>query len=366
LTIPFFVAAAIFYCMPDEKEIAHLLSILKDLTQSDEVRHKALQQLLAHDEAVQSHLRKDFTAAIPESDETVAEASHAYDRLRQQLNFADQDQSPVKKMPRRISLYGKWASVAAAVLLLISGAWFFRQQLNKPSEIPTITATPIASITNTRFDTIRNNSASASFHRLQDGSTVQLEAHSYIAFRDSFPANKKEIFLKGSALFTVHKEANRPFSVLVNGLEVIDLGTVFSITTHENLVKVRLIQGKVLIHPVNTRFGLRDISLTPGQEFRIDTATHQYAVNTLSPEKLLLDSRLAKELTFKNAPLQEVFDKLEKECNISIDFNKADIKDKSFTGTIDAGSNARNIIKMICMVNDLNYELINNSIHIHQ
>jgi hypothetical protein len=89
-------------------------------------------------------------------------------------------------------------------------------------------------------------------------------------------------------------------------------------------------------------------------------------VYKVSTQKRVQNSKLSSDLTFKNAPLQEVFDRLEKECNITIHYNNTEVKDKAFTGTLDAGSNARNIIAMICMVNDLSYDLKNNSIHIHK
>jgi transmembrane sensor len=353
--------------MPDEKEIANLLLILKDASQPDEVRHKALQQLLAHEDEVQSHLRKDFTAQLPESDGILSESTQAYDRLRQQLHMADQ--RPAQKIPRTISLYRRWASIAAAVLLCIAGAWFFKSKDNKKAGIAIVTPTPppsVSPVTNNKFDTLRNSGPSTTFHRLQDGSTVHLEPHSQLTFRNTFAAGKKEIFLQGSATFAVHKEAGRPFSVFVNGIEVMDLGTVFSITTRESLIKVRLIQGRVVVRPVNPRFKLHDISLVPGEEFRIDTATRQYAVNFLSPSKRMQDSKLSSELSFKNASLQDVFDKVGKACGVTIHFNKADIKDKSFTGTFNAGSDTRHIINTICMINDLKYELTSNNIHVHQ
>jgi len=351
--------------MPDEKEIANLLATIKDVSQPDEARRKALEQLLAHDEEVKSHLRKDFTASMPASGAMLSEASHAYDRLRQQLNFADRVPVPVQKAPARIFPYRRWASIAAAVVLCICAAWYFRYRGIKPAVVATVTHGPGAFTTNNKLDTIRNLGAFTSFHRLQDGSTVHLEAGSQLFFRDSFSAAKKEIFLEGSALFDVHKEARRPFSVFVGGIEVVDLGTVFSITTKQSFVKVRLIQGKVLIHPVSSQLTMQDIRLIPGQEFRIDTVTRQYSVNFISPERMLRNSKLSKAMSFKNTSLQEVFERIGKECGVSINFNKTEIKDMAFTGTFDTGSNVRDIIATICMINDLKYELTSNNIHIH-
>jgi len=350
--------------MPDENEIANLLATLRDISQPEEARHKALEQLLAHEEEVKSHLRKDFRASMPASGAMLSEAGDAYDRLSRQLNFAEQVPVPVQKAPPRIFPYRRWASIAAVFVLCVCAAWFFRYQGIKPT-IATVRYTPGAFATNNKFDTIRNVGSSTSFHRLQDGSTVHLEASSQLFFRDSFSATKKEIFLEGSALFAVHKEARRPFSVFVSGIEVVDLGTVFSITTKQSLVKVRLIQGKVLIHPVNAQLNMQDIRLVPGQEFRIDTITHRYSVNLISPEGILRNSKLSKALSFKNTPLQEVFERIGKECGVSINFNKTEIKDMAFTGTFDAGSNTRDNIATICMINDLEYELTSNSIHIH-
>jgi transmembrane sensor len=351
--------------MPDEKEIEDLLSILRDVNQPPAVRQQALEQLLAHNEEVQALLRKDFKTDKPVPEAIVSEAGQAYDRLRQQLHLVDQEPRPVQKTRGRMILY-RWAGVAAAVLLCIGATWFFRQRDVTSTGITTVTPSTKSFITANQFDTIRNKGMSTTFHRLPDGSTVHLEAHSQLYFRDTFPAAKKEIFLKGSALFTVNKEEGRPFSVFVSGIEVLDLGTVFSITTKQSLVKIRLIQGKVMVRAANPQLLMQDIALVPGQEFGIDTSTRQYSVHFITPGRLVRENKLKRDIPFKNASLQEVFVTLARACNVSIHFNRTELKDMAFTGTFEAGSNARNNIAMICMINDLKYELRNNSIYIHR
>jgi len=349
--------------MLHEKEISDLLAKLKDVNQPHEVRQWALAQLLAHHSALQAYLRNDFKANLPESEVMLTEVNNAYDRLRQQLNMGEQSPVSIQKTPRRILLY-RWSSIAAAVLVCIGCIWLYRHQTNKPLVIAAVLPpAPPNAIKNTQFDTISNTGLSVATHELLDGSTVELKPGSSIIYSNGYPIIKKEIYLEGSALFTVHNEVRRPFSVFINGIEVVDKGTVFSIISKESLVRVRLIQGKVTIHSVNPRIRMQDIQLKPGQEFMIDTTTKAYAVNFVSPQKTV--GKLNRELAFKNTSLVEVFDRLGKESGITINYNKREISDMAFTGIVDNGSNAYTIIARICLLNELHYEIKKNTIYIH-
>ncbi len=348
--------------MPDEKEISDLLATLKDASLSDEIRRQALQQLLTYDKETRSFLRKEFKPEVPGSEAALDEMDNAYARLRQQLKGP----APVRNISQRVFHYRSWWSVAAVVLVCLGTYIFWQQGSTGKAAIASHPVFPGGN----GFDTIRNLSTEETLHRLQDGSIVRLAPGSYICLKNSYTAGKKEVYLEGSAVFSVHNDVQRPFSVFVGGIEVRDLGTVFSITTKESQVRVRLIKGKVLIHPASPQLVMQDIGLVPGQEFRIDTKTLQYELGPIPHRNPLPDDHpagmLNKELSFKNTPLEEVFSKLKKECGVPIIFREPEVKDKAFTGTLDAGSDFRIIITKICILNDLRYEIKSSGIYIHQ
>lgn len=351
--------------MAEEKEIAALLEILKDPGQSEEARQQALQQLSAQQEEVQQLLRQKFRAELPVSEAALAEINSAYHRLQLQLQHTTaQDNVPVKKMTLRAGMMRKWISMAAAVLLCIAGVWLLLRNDHKPAGIAIVT--PLAAVPKNSFDTIRNPGGQEYGLRLRDGSDVRLAPNSAISFVNGFSARKKEVFLNGSALFIIKKECTRPFSVFVNGIEVVDLGTVFSVTTKKSLIKVRLERGKVLIRPVDPKWKIQNVILKPGQQFSIDTATQQYAVIDLPRDEVLSDTRLSRKLEFENAPLAEVFKQLSAECGIYIGYPANEIQDMAFTGTFSAGADLRATLQRLCMLNELKYKAGSNAINIYK
>jgi transmembrane sensor len=81
---------------------------------------------------------------------------------------------------------------------------------------------------------------------LPDGSTVQLNAGAMV--EPSFTPDIRLIRLvRGEALFTVAKDANRPFVVSVGGVEVRAVGTAFNVRYDPTQVHVLVTEGKVAI-----------------------------------------------------------------------------------------------------------------------
>ena len=352
--------------MPEEKDIATLLKILRDAGQTDEARQKALQQLEAGEAEVQAVLRKEFTPEPAQSEADTVEIHNAYNRLRAQLEHSHSLAAEQKRAGTRISVLRTWLSAAAIVLFCLVAVWLLLPKANQPAILTA--ETPLAPTPAIKFDTIRNkhNQEYTYFH-LPDGSAVRLDPNSSVRFLDSFSAHKKEVFMEGNALFSIQKESSRPFSVFVNGMEILDLGTKFSVNTNKSIVRVRLIRGKVLIRSVNPAWKINNIILKPGQEFSVDTLTRKYAVQFIIPQDEILPAgKLNKELVFANASLQEVFERLTKEGGINIHYYIGDIQDMAFTGTFNAGADTKAIIDRICLLNDLKYKISDNSIYIRK
>lgn len=101
---------------------------------------------------------------------------------------------------------------------------------------------------------------------LTDGTKVWLNAASSIRFPASFTGKERRVELLGEAYFEVAKNANVPFKVQVNGMEVEVLGTHFNINSYENELAVRttLLEGSVKINKNHTS----DI-LKPGQQAQV-------------------------------------------------------------------------------------------------
>lgn len=80
---------------------------------------------------------------------------------------------------------------------------------------------------------------------LDDQSVVALADGSSLELSKDFAKGVRSGTLKGSGKFTVVHDEEHPFLINVEGLEVHDIGTVFDIKTHNDTVKVVVLEGAV-------------------------------------------------------------------------------------------------------------------------
>jgi ferric-dicitrate binding protein FerR (iron transport regulator) len=100
---------------------------------------------------------------------------------------------------------------------------------------------------------------------LPDGSKVWLNAASSLHFPTAFPGRSREVEITGEAYFEIAKDADKPFSVKVNGMSVEVLGTRFDINAYgdEPEMRTTLLDGSVRV-----RKGQSALVLKPGEQAR--------------------------------------------------------------------------------------------------
>ena len=128
--------------------------------------------------------------------------------------------------PKRIAvpIWTRWAAAAAVVAV---GATLLLKQL--PEKTQTILAT--------------ENRQQVS---LPDGSTVTLRKNARLQYAASFEAkSERHVSLEGEAFFEVAKDAQHPFTIDAQGLEVTVLGTSFLVNSGAKEIAVRT--GKVQV-----------------------------------------------------------------------------------------------------------------------
>jgi transmembrane sensor len=113
---------------------------------------------------------------------------------------------------------GRWIFQAAAALALLAGfLWLFTAYFAAEQEAAS------------RLVTRQTPPGTRQTIKLDDGSTITLNAGSRISFLQPFPAQKREITLLGEAFFQVAKDSRRPFIVTTGQLKTRALGTSFNI-----------------------------------------------------------------------------------------------------------------------------------------
>ncbi len=244
----------------------------------------------------------------------------------------------------------KRALVAAAGVLLILGCWKFwwssRQwanPLNSPAE-DSIWVTTTAGETKKMV--------------LPDGTLVQLNAGTRFGYPVSFGQERKVRLLTGEAFFQVAPDAKRPFEVLAAQTQTKVLGTSFNIRAYErdHGANIALVSGKV---SVSIPYASVPITLTPHLRLSYDSSTNSYDTAHFDKEADVAAWR-QRAMNFQDADFGEIAFQLKNMYNIDV-VNHSNRKHWSYTGYF-ASENVWEIVKTICITENLSYTFHQNSI----
>ncbi len=232
---------------------------------------------------------------ITETLETAEVAEFDLEKNLQATRVKISEDSKDQKRKRLIPLWSYPA--AASILILVFAYNFFFAE--------TTFSTQIAEQTN---------------FELPDGSKVDLNAESSLSFTSYNWKENRSLQLKGEAYFKVEKGST--FTVHTDKGEVTVLGTQFIVNARENFYHVVCYEGKVQVITAEKD----SIVLTKGKGFFIDPKEKkEYQIEATAP------SWINQESSFKNMPILQVIDELERQFKITIE-GKEYIKPALFTG----------------------------------
>ncbi|HEX5025063.1 MAG TPA: FecR domain-containing protein [Agriterribacter sp.] len=176
---------------------------------------------------------------------------------------------------------------------------------------------------------------------LADGSKVWLNAASSLRYPTSFPGKERVVELTGEGYFEVAKNAEQPFHVKVNNMDVQVLGTHFNIMAYhdERNVKTTLLEGSVKINTGNNT-----ALLEPGQQARLQNASLTIAGNVDVEEVVAWKNGYFQ--FERNANLQQVMRQIARWYDVEITY-EGNIPVRSFGGKISRDSNLSEVLKVL-------------------
>jgi len=138
--------------------------------------------------------------------------------------------------------------------------------------------------------------------------------------------------LVGQAFFHAAHNEKVPFVVDVNGFLVKVLGTKFDVNAYsgEKYIRVVLESGRVELHQSSDR----DFNyiLSPGEMATFNPENRKLTIDKVKPE--LFSSWKEGVLIFRDKPMTEVLDALQRRYNIDIEVKNQDIYKSVFTARI--------------------------------
>lgn len=226
---------------------------------------------------------------------------------------------PAETSKTNTNLFRKYAWQAAAVIILLFsvGGWLVYDNLFKPDVYTAVAA---------------NNKIT-----LEDGTVVTLLPGAQLIVEKSFPAETRQVQLRGDAVFAVTRSAQHPFIVYADGFTTRVLGTVFKISQSGKVKSVDLYEGKVAVSS-----GKASLSyLAPQQkwtDFGIPNATAVIPIKLKKAE----NKTLAPTLIFNDVPFRTVAAVLEEAYTVKLQYPE-NLSDKKITADLSGGTQEENI-----------------------
>ena len=241
-----------------------------------------------------------------------------------------QAETPVTPVGRRF--FG-WQVAAAVALLIVGSLVVWQLQPDKPG----YTYDHLVKASSLQLTETANTKNEPQLVLLPDGSQVTLARNSRISFAaDLDKQANREVFLTGEAFFKVTSNPEHPFMVYADGLVTRVVGTSFSVQTGNKKVSVIVETGKVAVYPMQEAdaplLADKKSMLTPNQQATFLTDSRQITLSlSAAPKELPSEDREAGRFQFDNAPIADVFARLEKAYGVAIVYDKTVMKNCQLT-----------------------------------
>ena len=198
-----------------------------------------------------------------------------------------------------------------------------------------------------------------------DGSSVFLNAGTTIKFPIKFlKGQPREVFLDGEAFFDIVKDEKHAFIVQANRLRTKVYGTKFNVNSYRNndLDQIVLQEGSVGVKSNGEQIKTNtEILLKPNEIAILDKT------DLLYKQKVDIKSHIAwvkGVFMFKNERFEDIFKKLERHYDVSIQINQPALNDSRYTGTFDIETIAE-VLKTFSQLKGFSYEIDNKEITIN-
>lgn len=178
---------------------------------------------------------------------------------------------------------------------------------------------------------------------LSDGTRVWLNSDTEIRYPVAFGKDRRMVFLSGEAYFEVEKDAERPFFVVVDDMEIKVYGTSFNVNTHHaGRVQTTLVEGRVGICVKSTG---AETMLKPEQMAEFDAERQDVAVRDV--DTYYYTAWKNGEFVFENEAIEEIMNRLCRWYDLQVFYANDSVKGKRFTGVIARFTDVADVLHLI-------------------
>lgn len=195
---------------------------------------------------------------------------------------------------------------------------------------------------------------------LSDGTKVFLNSESEIRFPMKFKANEREVFISGEAFFDVTKNAQKPFIVKTDIMDVVVKGTSFNVKAYSDEEKVHttLVTGSVDIY--YGKYKKNKVNIKPSQQAEI--SRNVQGITLKEVDTYVYTSWINKCFVFREQRLEDIMRTLSRWYDVEIFYQNKEIKDMIFSGRLDRYNDIKSILEIIESTNKIHSEINNRTI----
>ena len=182
------------------------------------------------------------------------------------------------------------------------------------------------------FTTIVTEKGQTSKIILPDSSVVWINSGTKLCYNNNFSLANRNITLEGEAYFNVTRNENIPLVVTCNELNIKVLGTKFDVCAFPDDKKVNVVLERGIIELSHTKNKFSGFMLSPGEMAQFDMSRKK--INVTRVDSYKYTSWKDGLLIFKDDPMSEVLEKLERWYGIDIEIKNQEVYKMIFNATI--------------------------------
>jgi len=300
---------------------------LRDEERRDFMRWLTTSPVHVHEYLRLAAIARDLTSALAEPQISIDSlAAQALAERTDNVSRLDPPRLARARSRRWLGVSASWLAAAGAALAATAAVAFL--VLNAPRRNP--------SDLGSSYETAHGEQRA---WRLPDGSQLRLDTDS--ALRIHFtPTERRAELLRGQAYFEVAHEAQRRFSVSVNGASIVSRGTQFDVYRQGEAALVTVVEGEVAVFGSGTRSLAASSGATgAAAELRANQQLRIESGILSKPVSADLDQALAwlrGKIAFERRPLGEVAMEFNRYAATPITILDAGVSKLPVSGIFDA------------------------------
>jgi len=229
-------------------------------------------------------------------------------------------------------------TAAAAVVAIVVGIYLLYPGKSKPAQ-----PSPVYASQTQHTPYIRNIV-------LPDGSSVVLYAGSTLDYPATFPADGREVTLKGQAYFDVRHDDKKPFIIHTGKVRTTVLGTAFNISSDSNKVTVSVTGGKVRVEDGQKVLAV----LAPNQQIVYRVPEEVAEKGTVNAERLVTDWT-KQDMSFDGDSFGEIAGVVGRRYGVTIRFRNPELAKCLIVASFSGTEMLENVMEMLCTIRNASY-----------